>query len=91
MKAVHDKRTLKGLCAALLALCLSATLPARAGEPVTPPPDGANKSNADALLAIEAQKQERLRKEIEAEVENKYQVARRLYENFEYEEAKREL
>ncbi len=85
----HDNMFSRTFCAAILMLAASGLSCARAGEPVTPPPPPDDK--AKLLLEQEVVKQQQLQKEIATEVESRYQTAKRLYDNFEYEAAKAEL
>ena len=91
IKTGHVKMVSKALSTALLLLAAATATGGytfvHAGEATTPPGD----DRAKALLEEEAAKQEKLRKEIAVEVENHYQVGKRMYDNFDYEAAKKEL
>ncbi|HLX65118.1 MAG TPA: hypothetical protein VKX17_27865 [Planctomycetota bacterium] len=76
---------LKCLATALLAFALCA--PALAGEAVAPEAE----DKAKKLLEQEAITQAKLKAEIRAEVEAHYEAGKRLYDNFDFEGAKREL
>src|ERR1043165_3440722 len=78
---------LKRVAAALLAIAVCAS--ARAGEPTTPTPDVEEK--AKKLLEQEAVNQAKLKAEVESEVESHYQAGKRMFDNFDYEGAKKEL
>lgn len=76
---------MSGLCGSLLAFA-AGMLPLQAGE--TQPP-----ANPDAtkLLDQHVADQEKIKAEVAAEVEAHYQTGKRLFENFDFEGAKREL
>ena len=79
----------KVTCVMALTLALVLQFAANAGEAAPPPPVPDDK--AKALLEQEVARQEKLRQEISAEVESHYQAAKRMYDNFDYEPAQKEL
>ncbi|MEI6232886.1 MAG: hypothetical protein WCT04_07535 [Planctomycetota bacterium] len=81
----------KKIGAVLLALATALTFTVQAGEPTPAPAPSPTDDKIKALLDTEAANQAKLQKEIEAEVENHYQVGKRMYDSFDYEAAKKEL
>ena len=75
---------------ALLAVVFGLAWTVRAEEPVAPKPAVPN-AEAQRLIDLEAATNDKLREETKAEVENRYQAGKRLFENLEYEPALKEL
>ncbi len=90
MEFGHENRRLNVLGSVAFVLAASLVAPIFGGE-ANPKPAPTPDEKAKALLEQEAAQQEKVRREIDAEVENHYQTAKRLYDNFDFEDAKKEL